>query len=214
MKIITTYIMHLIVRKTPSPFRATKSKPLSFALSMHFRTRPGKISPIRLRAQGQKLAHSELSIEKPTASISTTDSSRPRKTCSELEDINIIKTPTTVHDEPVCLENLDEYLNMYFNCRNNASESKPTVSNDMRISHRYTLTQQMKKITPQRSETPEIPSRPDKKPSQVTEKLPNIEKKPKKKLKKSQSPRNYTINLRTKSNIRAQSPLSIIKIRY
>ncbi|OMJ82448.1 hypothetical protein SteCoe_16857 [Stentor coeruleus] len=181
---------------------------------MHFRTRPGKISPIRLRAQGHKLTHSELSIEKPTESISTADSSRLKKTCPELENINIIKTPTTVHDEPLCLENLDEYLNMYFNCRNNTLESKPVVSKDIKLSHRYTLTQKMKKITPQRSETPEIPTRPDKKPLQIAEKLPAIEKKPKKRLKKSQSPKNYTINLRTKSNIRAQSPLSIIKIRY
>lgn len=203
--------MNFIVRSTFSPYRGPKLKSPHNSLTSTFHSKQAKISPVRLR-QTQKRNHSELPTEHPTASISTTDSNN-YKIPSE-EEKNIIKTPTTVHEEPENLKSFEEYLNMYFNCRNSTFDSNPQMLIEKRVSNRYTKTQQLKKIKPQRSETPEIPTRNHKNVAQEPEKLPQVSKKPRKKQKKSSSPRPYDLNIRTKSNLRSKSPFCIIKHRY
>ncbi|OMJ92612.1 hypothetical protein SteCoe_4622 [Stentor coeruleus] len=203
--------MNFIIRSTFSPYRGSKLKSPHSSLTSTFRGKNPKISPIRLRPT-QKHNYSETKTEHPTASISTTDSNNP-KNLTSLEEINMVKTPTTVHDEPESLNTLEECLNMYFNCKNITFYSNPPIILEKRVSHRYTKTQQLRKIKPQRSETPEIPTRNHKSTPQEPEKLPLVSKKLRKKSKKSCSPGPYDLCIRTKSNPRAKTPFCKMKQR-
>lgn len=208
--------MSSIGRNTFSPLRSNKWKSLQGGLNTNFRSRHGKVSPLRSRVLVQKYIKSEKIRDQPTSSISTTDSVNSKKTPLVEEEFNVMITPTTIQDEHIGTEELNEFLDVYFNCTRDIVENKKHASIEISESKRYTKTQQAKFIRPVRSETPEIPTRRHKIVFKEKDKLPLVERKVGRSKKSSRSPSPYGLKGKTKSKFdsaRNRSPLNIIRIR-
>ena len=172
----------VISRQLQSPFRSS----LARTINPHMRSlsRNYKKSPLKGRVSPERCTPIDKNLFKTDLSISTAASIKSR---IQEEDQNIIKTPTTIQEEPPLTESLEADLNNYFN-----KYSFIQTSQVPKVRHRYTHTTD---FTPIRSETPEIPTRQTKE-----EKLPVI----KKIFKKNRSPSPY--ELRSKSRNRRKSP--------
>ncbi|OMJ85503.1 hypothetical protein SteCoe_13194 [Stentor coeruleus] len=208
--------MSLVVRNAFSPFQSNKGKSLQSGLNINFRSRHGKVSPLRSRVLMQKYIQSEKTRYQPTSSISTTDSVNSKNPQLVEEEFNVMITPTTIQDEHIGTEELNEFLDMYFNCNRNIEENKKHASMEISESKRYKKIQHTKFIKPIRSETPEIPTRRHKTVLKDKDKLPLVEKKVGRSKKSLRSPSPYDLKGKTKSKIdnsRNRSPLNIIRIR-
>ena len=172
----------VISRQLQSPFRCS----LARTINPHMRSlsRNHKKSPLKGQMSPGRYTPIEKYFFKPDLSVSTAASIKSKV---QEEEQNIIKTPTTIQEEPPLTESLEADLRDYFN--KNSFVQKSEVP---RARHRYTHTID---FIPIRSETPEIPTRPTKE-----EKLPVI----KKIFKKNRSPSPY--ELRSKSKSRRKSP--------
>jgi hypothetical protein len=146
---------------------------------MRSQSRNNKKSPIKGQISPGRYTPIEKVFFKPDLSISTAASIKSR---AHEEDQNIIKTPTTIQEEPPISESLEADLRDYFN--KNCFVLKAQVP---KVRHRYTHTID---FVPIRSETPEIPTRHVKE-----EKLPVI----KKVFKKNRSPSPYEARSKRKS---------------
>jgi hypothetical protein len=187
----------LVSRQMYSPFRSAKQRTTKYPSNQIFLPKYSKISSIRSKISN-KIAKSELYQFKPDLSLSTTDSITLKFRNNPEEDINIIKTPTTIQEEDSNnTETIEESLNLYFNSDIRHMNFTPVLymaTPDTRTSHRYTYTMPLYEIKPFRSETPEIPTRNKQDP------LPQVNKKQRVKntKKKNLSPQHTTYKIKPK----------------
>lgn len=153
----------VLTRQIRSPFRSS----LANTLNGPFRSlsRAHKKSPLRGKASPKRFTPVD-KMCKADFSVSTTTSIMSRV---NEEELNIIKTPTTINEEPNFCLSLEDDLRDYFN-RNPLKKSQvlPIPKN------RYAPSIE---LVPMRSETPEIPTKISPKSSN----LPILPKKPTKK---------------------------------
>lgn len=176
----------VLSRPLYSPFRSSLARTINQPTRSLSRTH--KKSPLRGKVSPKRFTPVE-KVFKQDYSVSTTASIMKSKVYEEEQ--NIIKTPTTINEEPLCFISLEDDLRDYFN-RNSCK--KPQVL--VRPKHRYAPSME---LAPMRSETPEIPTKISPKSSN----LPIVQKK----VGKKQGSRNVSPTFRVVP--RSQSPYEI-----
>ena len=154
----------VLTRQIRSPIRTSLANTLNAGFRSLSRTH--KKSPLRGKISPKRFTPVE-KISKQDFSVSTTTSIMSR---GNEEEPNIIKTPTTINEEPNFCLSLDEDLRDYFN-RNPWKKSQVFQRPNQRYKHSVEL-------VPMRSETPEIPTK-------LSPKSSNLPVLPKKVVKKT-----------------------------
>ena len=195
-------------RQMYSPFRSSKVK-----RSLYSTNNPHLLqnfSPIRSRISPRRPCLSDLRPLRSlvTPDLSTSDSIQSRYNYTNLpeETLNFIQTPSTIkEEEPLNEDFIDECLNRYFDFeihsyKNTAGTPMPhIITTEARGHHRYQKSMPIE-FTPNRSETPEIPTRRIEQKNDV--KLPAVEKKiqkPGREARKNRSPSPQEIMYRNAS---------------
>jgi hypothetical protein len=179
-----------------SPLRPPRVSNLTLTLNRTSNIHNYRPSPMRGRASPVRLIRSEAPSCKPDVSVSTQASNISRRPVDD-DYGNVIKTPTTVNEEPMNPAIFEESLEQYFNLDNRVSRFTPVAATGDRAGHRYMSTMQGRELRPFRSETPEIPTKRVEK-TENEEQLPRVEKRTKRSHLKTRSPSPYEGRAKTK----------------